>query len=211
MGNGGRKKCLFCSCALGLALAAAVIAGIALSRAGRRAPTEVVFPGEAEIRAAIDYGLEHKDDFISDFIEPWHVSLGYGRGLGSATVYTPWLNLAIFSRNAALGGVRIDERSLVSLARQESGTVRFETVLYGDGFGFTRDFRALVVAGEEEFSSLRKVSRGYDQAREYTIIARNDFHFPPRILKERGEIILRIIRPEVETPLDFPFDLDRIR
>ncbi|MCX5641998.1 MAG: hypothetical protein NTY10_01960 [Candidatus Omnitrophica bacterium] len=56
----------------------------------------------AEISAAISYGKNHKGDLLVDFEKPWTVSLGYGSGKGSATVFTPYHCLALMARTSVL-------------------------------------------------------------------------------------------------------------
>lgn len=207
--NSGRRTYLYGASILGLVLVVILAAGLALSRRTAAVPLPAELRlDQAAAREAIDYGVSGREDFLVDFLRPWHVSLGYGAGLGTATIYTPWLSLAVLARNAALADIRINEAELIALAHQESRQVRFETTLYGHAMGFSRGYRALVLAGGEEFAPLRSAIRGYEQAREYTIFAFHDFYFPPAILLTGDPALtLRVIPPGEEAePLDFVFE-----
>lgn len=201
-----RQKTIFVLAGV-LVLAAALVFGVRMYRGQERLPAlpEDFLP-PAEIEAAIRFGIENRDSFLADFLRPWTVDLGYGHILsgGQATVYTPWLTLALLSRNSERTGLRLGREELVSIVRRDYRETRVEVSFYGPDFGFDRDFRVLALDGEREIVPRRVVRRDYDQAREYTITARWDCFFGPRDLAGLPGFVIRVERPGRD-PIDFPF------
>lgn len=170
------------------------------------------FLSAAEIEEAIAYGLEKQDVFLAEFTRPWTVDHGYGHlhGGGRATVFTPYLTLALMARNAARAGFEISPEELVRLLRRDYRQLRVEIVFYGPDMHFDRDYRLILLDDEREIEPARVVRRDYDQAREYTITARWDCYFAHDELDGLEEILFRLVRPGKE-PIDFVFDSEGLR
>ena len=163
----------------------------------------------AEISSAINYGKSHKDDLLVDFEKPWTIFLGYGSGKGSAIIFTPYHCLALMARNSAGDNSAMDTEMLCRLCAEKHKDFYFETILYGGDDYFDRDYKAVILKGDREIPVLKTFHQGYDQAREYTVSSRQKVYFSAEALRGKGEIILRIVRPEKE-PVDFVFDLKKI-
>ena len=172
-------------------------------------PESEICLSDSELGTAIQYGREQGKSLLVDFQKPWTVVRGYSESGGRAVIYPPFHCLALITRNAGSEILRVDTESLRQLTAKEVCMLRFEVTLYGDKLGFDQNYTGVVVKGKQQFPSLKTVSRGYDQAREYTIASRRDYYFTPEILKGKGKITLRILRPQKE-PLDFTFDLNKM-
>ena len=180
---------------------------------GSKVPEPVGFSfSTTEIRAAVDYGKNHRDDLLVDFEKPWTVFLGYGSGKGSATIFTPYYCLALMARNWAIDNSNMDTESLCRLCAENHKDLYFEVTLYSaenNESGFDRDYKAVILQNGREIPILKAVHLGYDQAREYTIFSQQKLYFPADILREKDKITLRIVKPK-EASLDFVFDLKSI-
>lgn len=174
------------------------------------APNARLAMTDAEISAAINYGKNHKDDFMVDFQKPWTVFLGYGSGKGSATIFTPYHYLAFIARNSARENSDMDSEVLCRLCAENYKDLYFEVILYGDEDGFDRDYKTVVLKDGREIPILKIFHQGYDQAREYTVSSQQKLYFPVDILQEKDKITLRIVKPKASS-LDFVFELERVR
>ncbi|MFH0795979.1 MAG: hypothetical protein V2A65_02860 [Candidatus Omnitrophota bacterium] len=169
-------------------------------------PESEVCLSDSELSASIRYGREYQKSLLVDFQKPWAVVRGYSENGGRAIIYPPFHCLALITRNAGSEILGVDTETLRKLTAKEVCLLRFEVTLYGNELGFDRNYTGVVVKGEQQFASLKTVSRGYDQAREYTIAGRRDYYFTPEILKGKGKITLRILRPQKES-IEFTFNL----
>lgn len=163
-----------------------------------------------EISAAINYGKSRKNDLLVDFEKPWTVFLGYGHGSGSATIFTPYHCLALMARNSAGEKSDLDNETLCRLCAEAHKDAYFELTLYSMDDYFDRDYKVVILKDNREIPVLEIFHQGYDQAREYTISSRQKIYFPADAIQDKGKVILRIVRPKEEPPLDFTFDLKKV-
>ncbi len=159
-----------------------------------------------EVNDALQYGVTHKDDFLTDFQKPWTVFLGYKSGEGKAIIYTPFHTLALMARNSARENLKIDAEQLYKLSQSKTKYLWFELVLYGNEINFDRDCKITLFANQKEYTPLKSVHLGYDQAREYTISALRNEYFPLKVLEDKeGKLTLQVTLRQGQK-MEFVFD-----
>ena len=168
-----------------------------------------------EISAAINYGKNHKDDLLIDFENPWTVFLGWGsskgRSRGNATIFTQYHCLALIARNSVKNNSDMDTKNLCRLCAENYKGLYFKVTLYGDEYGFDRDYKAVVLKDGREIPILKTFHQGYDQGRDYMVSSQQKLYLPVNILSEKGKITLQILKPEEPlTKTNFVFDLKKI-
>ena len=94
-----------------------------------------------QIQEAIEYGQKNKTTDMALFSKPWTVSLGKGKG--SASLFTPYHNLAYKARKAA-----VERREFTNQNIQEAldvgSTLTFSVTVYGEEDNFAMYYTAKI-------------------------------------------------------------------
>lgn len=160
-----------------------------------------------QIQEAIVYGQKNKNLDMAAFSKPWTVSLG--KGLGSASLFTAYHNLAYKARKAA-----VERREFTSQNIQEAldigNTLTFSVTVYGDEDNFAMYYTAKiyqkddVIQPEFEFApEIADASEFWPNSPSNT--ARLVFKFPAKDIDLNTIISLVIVAPGGE---EIPFDFD---
>ena len=175
-------------------------------------PVHAVLPKltSEQIQEAIEYGQKNKNLDIAAFSKPWTVSLGKGKG--SASLFTPYHNLAYKVRKAA-----VERREFTNQNIQEAldigNTLTFSATVYGEEDNFAMYYTAKiyqkddVIQPEFEFApEIADASEFWPNSPSHT--ARLVFKFPVKDVDLNTLITFVIVAPGgEETP--FNFDLSK--
>ena len=177
-------------------------------------PVHAVLPKltSEQIQEAIEYGQKNKNLDIAAFSKPWTVSLGKGKG--SASLFTPYHNLAYKVRKAA-----VERREFTNQNIQEAldigNALTFSATVYGEEDNFAMYYTAKiyqkddVIQPEFEFApEIADASEFWPNSPSNT--ARLVFKFPMKDIDLNTIISFVIVAPGgEETP--FNFDLLKMK
>ncbi len=181
---------------------------------GKKAAEETVLPlTEDEIRQALDFGAENADLSLTEFTYDWTVSKGYAQGKGTATIITPFLRVALLSRQAALTGKKPDDYLIKAAMREDADLINFEVMLFGGSPKFGRTVQFLLKHNNEEIEPSYSFMPHYSEiARDYTQSAKGRAKFKKEGIPENAKITLSAsFKPEEEmdetSVCEFAFNL----
>ena len=177
-------------------------------------PVHAVLPKltSEQIQEAIEYGQKNKTTDLALFSKPWTVSLGKGKG--SASLFTPYHNLAYKARKAA-----VERREFTNQNIQEAldvgNTLTFSVTVYGEEDNFAMYYTAKiyqkddVIQPEFEFApEIADASEFWPDSPSNT--ARLVFKFPAKDIDLNTIISFVIVAPGGEE-LPFDFDLSKTK
>ena len=165
-----------------------------------------------QIQEAIEYGQKNKNLGLATFSRPWTVSLG--KGQGSASLFTPYHNLAYKARKAAVERREFTNQNITE-ALDIGNTLTFSVTVYGDQYDFSMRHSAKIYQKEEviqpefEFApEIADASEFWPDSPSHT--ARLVFKFPVKDIDLNTLITFVIVAPGgEETP--FYFDLSKMK
>ncbi|HHT9136960.1 MAG TPA: hypothetical protein ACFYEK_06890 [Candidatus Wunengus sp. YC60] len=165
-----------------------------------------------QIQEAIEYGQKNKTLDMAAFSKPWTVSLE--KGQGSASLFTPYHNLAYKARKIA-----VERREFTSQNIQEAldigNTLTFSVTVYGDEYDFPKHYSAKIYQKEEvvqpEFEFVPEIA----EASEFwpdspSHAARLVFKFPVKDIDLNTLVTFVIVAPGGEE-IPFNFDLPKMK
>lgn len=165
-----------------------------------------------QIQEAVEYGQKNKAMEIATFSRPWTVSLG--KGQGTASLFTPYHNLAYKARKTA-----IERRELTSQNIQEAldigNTLTFSVTVYGEEYDFPKLYSAKIYQKEEvvhpdyEFiPEIAEASEFWPETPSHA--ARLVIKFPIKNIDLNTPVAFVVVAPGgEETPFDF--DLSKMK
>ena len=165
-----------------------------------------------QIQEAIEYGQKNKNLDMAAFSRPWTVSLG--KGQGSASLFTPYHNLACKARKAAVERREFTNQNIME-ALDIGGTLTFSVTVYGEQYDFAMHYSAKiyqkddVIQPEFEFTpEIADASEFWPNSPSHT--ARLVFKFPVKDIDLNTLVTFVIVAPGgEETPFDF--DLSKMK
>jgi len=165
-----------------------------------------------QIQEAIEYGQKNKNLDMAAFSRPWTVSLG--KGQGSASLFTPYHNLAYKARKAAVERREFTNQNIME-ALDIGGTLTFSVTVYGEQYDFAMHYSAKiyqkddVIQPEFEFTpEIADASEFWPNSPSHT--ARLVFKFPVKDIDLNTLVTFVIVAPGgEETPFDF--DLSKMK
>lgn len=165
-----------------------------------------------QIQEAVDYGQKNRTMDMAAFSRPWIVSLG--KGIGSATVFTPFHNLAYRARKMAVERREVTGADIQQVL--EGGDVlSFSTTVYGEEYDFAMHHTAqlnqkdaIIQPDFEYVPEIAEASEFWPNSPAHE--ARLVFKFPAKDIDFNALATLVIIIPGGEE-LSFPFDLSKIK
>lgn len=190
--------------------------------AGCSKKEKLVIPlSEKEIEEAIKYGEENSNLTFTEFVEKWTIDYGYEQGKGKATLITPFLRVALLSKNAAEKNQKIDMK-LVNLALKDmADKIVFKVTLYGDYPTFGRTAKFYIEFNNKKIYPISSFMTPYSQfARDYTHISEGEVKFPNKDIPKDAKIKLVVnYKPYEDTDkvpgkvatCTFEFDLSNYR
>lgn len=165
-----------------------------------------------QIQEAIEYGQKNKDMDIAAFSRPWTISLDKGKG--SATLFTPFHNVAYKARKAAIERREFTNNDLRQ-ALEIGDTFTFSVTVYGDDYNFSKYYSAKlyykddVIQPEFEFvPELADASEFWPDSPCHS--ARLVFKFPTKDVDLNALITLAVVAPGGEETL-FDFNLSKMK
>ena len=185
---------------------------------GRKTEEGTVSPlTDEEIRQASDFGAENAELSLTEFTYDWTVDLGYGQGKGNATIITPFLRVALLSRQAALTGKKPDEYLIKAAMKEDAGSMNFEVLLFGGSPKFGRTVQFLLKYNDVELKPSYFFMPPYSEiARDYTQTAKGRVKFKKEGIPADAEVVLAAsFKTEEEIDevslCEFRFDLKKYR
>lgn len=165
-----------------------------------------------QIQEAIDYGQKNKTMDMAAFSRPWIVSLG--KGIGSATLFTPFHNLAYKARKMA-----VERREVTGADIQQAlaggDVLSFSATVYGEEYDFAMHHTAqlnqkdaIIQPDFEYVPEIAEASEFWPDSPAHE--ARLVFKFPAKDIDFNSLATLVIIVPGGEE-ISFPFDLSKIQ
>ena len=160
-----------------------------------------------QIQEAIEYGQKNKTTDMALFSKPWTVSLGKGKG--SASLFTPYHNLAYKARKAA-----VERREFTNQNIQEAldvgSTLTFSVTVYGEEDNFAMYYTAKIYQKDDVIQPEFEFAPEIADASEFwpdppSNTARLVFKFPAKDIDLNTIISLVIVVPGGE---EIPFDFD---
>ena len=169
-------------------------------------------PTPEQIQEAIEYGQKNKNLDIAAFSKPWTISLG--KGQGSASLFTPYHNLAYKARKAAVERREFTNQNIME-ALDIGKILTFSVTVYGDQYDFAMRHSAKIYQKEEaiqpefEFTpEIADASEFWPNSPSHT--ARLVFKFPVKDIDLNALVTFVIVAPGgEETP--FNFDLSKMK
>ena len=165
-----------------------------------------------QVDEAIEYGQKNKNLEIAVFTKPWTVFLG--KGIGSATLFTAYHNVAYKARKCAVERREVTMQNVLD-AIGLGDTVSFTATVYGEAYDFAMRYTAKLYQKEEviqpEFEFVPEIadaSEFWPDSPCHT--ARLVFKFPVKEINMEAPVTLAIVAPGgIETLFDF--DLAKIK
>jgi hypothetical protein len=165
-----------------------------------------------QIQEAIEYGQKNKNIDIAAFSRPWTISLDKGKG--SATLFTPFHNVAYKARKAAVERKEFTNKD-IQRALEIGDTFTFSVTVYGDDYNFSKYYSAKlyykddVIQPEFEFiPDLADASEFWPDSPCHS--ARLVFKFPTKDVDLNALITLAVVAPGGEETL-FDFNLAKMK
>lgn len=166
-----------------------------------------------QVQEAIEYGQKNKNISIAAFSRPWTISQDK-KEKGSATLFTPFHNVAYKARKAA-----VERREFTGMDIQQAleigDTFTFSVTVYGEDYNFSKYYSAQlyykedVIQPEFEFvPELADASEFWPDSPCHS--ARLVFKFPTKGIDLKALITLTVIAPGGEETL-FDFDLSKMK
>ncbi|MDR4506936.1 MAG: hypothetical protein MRJ65_01645 [Candidatus Brocadiaceae bacterium] len=165
-----------------------------------------------QIQYAIEYGKKSKGEGVAKFYQSWTVSLG--RGKGSASLFTPFINIAHKARKCAVERREMSEFD-IQQALGYDNTLAFSVTVYGDTFNFAIYHTAKLLQKNTYILPVFEFKPDIADASEFwpespSEMARLVFKFPADDIDPNELATLIVIAPGGEET-SFPFDLEKIK
>ncbi len=165
-----------------------------------------------QIQEAIDYGQKNKNMDMVAFSRPWIVLLGKEKG--SATLFTPFHNLAYKARKMAVERREITGAD-IQQALEVGDVLSFTTTVYGEEYDFAMHHTAQLnqkdTIIQPDFEYAPEIADASEFWPDYPAhVARLVFKFPVKDIDLNCLATLVIIVPGGEE-ISFPFDLSKIK
>lgn len=165
-----------------------------------------------QIAEAVEYGQKNKSIEISLFSKPWTICKE--KGIGSATLFTPFHNIAYKARKFAIEHRDFSQKDIVQ-AVEIGDTFVFSVTVYGDEYDFCTRYTAKlyykddVIQPEFEFiPDIAEASEFWPEPPSHA--ARLVFKFPTKDVDLNELVTLAVVAPGGEETL-FDFDLSKMK
>ncbi|MCB7128725.1 MAG: hypothetical protein NOU37_01545 [Candidatus Brocadiales bacterium] len=168
---------------------------------------------EKDIKDALEYGNSRRELSHPEVLEVWRVNLGYG--VGSATVITPFGNLAILSKEMSRRSREPSEGEIKKTLSENRGKLVFGCSIYGDDAEFADEYKAVLMykdkklePSEKEVPASAEYTRSFPDSPRYWALCFYKFDIPD--LDPKAKVTL-ILKNGDGKKLSFPFNLAKLR
>lgn len=165
-----------------------------------------------QIAEAVEYGRQNKSIELSSFSKPWTVCKE--KGMGSATLFTPFHNIAYKARKFAIERKEFTQQDIMQ-AVEIGDTFTFSVTVYGDEYDFCARYTAKlyykddVIQPEFEFiPDIAEASEFWPDPPSHA--ARLVFKFPTEGIDLNELVTLAVVAPGGEEIL-FDFNLSKMK
>lgn len=165
-----------------------------------------------QIQEAIEYGQKNKATDMSVFSRPWIVSLEKGKG--SATLFTPFHNIAYKARKSAVERREFTNKDILQ-ALEIGDALNFSVTVYGDEYDFAMHYSAqlyqkdAIIQPDFEFMpEIAEASEFWPDSPSH--VARLVFKFPVKDIDLNTLVTLVVVAPGGEET-SFAFDLSKMK
>ncbi|OQY98206.1 MAG: hypothetical protein B6D35_12825 [Candidatus Brocadia sp. UTAMX2] len=165
-----------------------------------------------QIAEAVEYGQKNKRIEISLFSKPWTICKE--KGLGTATLFTPFHNIAYKARKFAVEQREFTQKNIMQAA-EIGDAFTFSVTVYGDEYDFCVHYTAKlyykddVIQPEFEFTpDIAEASEFWPDSPSHS--ARLVFKFPTKDIDLNGVVTLAVVAPGGEETV-FDFDLSKMK
>jgi len=146
---------------------------------------------EEEIKESVEYGVKNASLSFTEFTAGWTVNLGYGKGKGSATLITPFLRIALLSKQLFPSGEKLDAHMIDKVAKEDIEFLNFEVMLYGESTEFARTAKFLLRYDSKQVHPSYFFMPPYSEiARDYTQRAKGRVKFKKEGIPEDAVVTL---------------------
>ena len=165
-----------------------------------------------QIQEAIEYGQKNKNLDIAAFSRPWTIALG--KGQGSATLFTPYHNLAYKARKAAVERREFTNKDIIE-ALGIGDTLTFSVTVYGEQYDFAMHHSAKIYQKEDVIQPEFEFTPEIAEASEFwpdspSHSARLVFKFPVKNIDLNTLVTFVIVEPGGDE-IPFDFELSKIK
>ncbi|MCM8771669.1 MAG: hypothetical protein NC922_01125 [Candidatus Omnitrophica bacterium] len=169
-----------------------------------------------EIEEAINYGRTKANLTFTEFTEKWTIDYGYEQGKGKVTLITPFLRIALLSKNATEKRQKIDMKVINLALKDIADKIVFKVTLYGDYPTFGRTAKFYLEYNNKKIQPLSAFMSPYSQfARDYTHISEGEVKFSNQGIPKTAKVKLFVVfipyEKEKETTCSFEFDLSKYK
>lgn len=177
-------------------------------------PTEAVFLelSTEQIEEAAEYGKKNKNMEIALFSKPWTVCKE--KGMGSATLFTPFHNIAYKARKFAVERKEFTQKDILN-AVEIGNSMAFSVTVYGDEYDFCVHYTAKLYYKDEVIQPEFEFAPDIAEASEFwpdppSHAARLVFKFPTTGIDSNALVSLAIVAPGGEENV-FDFNLSKMK
>ncbi|HOK57033.1 MAG TPA: hypothetical protein PKV21_06635 [bacterium] len=169
-----------------------------------------------QIEEAINYGKENVSLTFTEFTEKWTVGYEYEYGKGRATLITPFLRVALLSKNATEKHQKV-EMNIINMALKDiSDKLYFRVSLFGNYATFGRTVKFYLEYDGKKIQPLSYYMSPYSQfTRDYYHISEGEVKFSNKEIPKDAKIkLVAVFKPyenEKEKSCSFEFDLSKYK
>ena len=169
-----------------------------------------------EIEQAIKYGKENANLTFSEFVKDWSIDRGYEFTGGKAVLITPFLRVALLSKNAEERNQKVDMKVINMVLKDISDKICFKVTLYGDYATFGRTAKFYLEYNGKKIQPISSFMAPYSQfARDYTHISEGEVKFSKKEIPEKTKVNLVVtfkpVEEDKEITTSFEFDLKKYK
>lgn len=165
-----------------------------------------------QIEEAAEYGKKNKNIEMSMFAKPWTVRKE--KGMGSATLFTPFHNVAYKVRKFAVERRDFTKKDILN-AVEIGDAFTFSVTVYGEEYDFCTHYTAKLYYKDEVVQPEYEFIPDIAEASEFwpdppSHAARMVFKFPTKDIDSNALISLAVVAPGGEENV-FDFDLSKMK
>ncbi|MGB9693681.1 MAG: hypothetical protein ACPLYF_02445 [Fervidobacterium sp.] len=172
---------------------------------------------EQGIEEAIEYGIKNAGLSTTEFVSDWTVNLGYGEGKGTATIVTPFLKVALLSKQAEMAGQKVNRTLIEKVLKEEADKLTFDILLFGGYPQFGRSVQCSLKYNNKIVHPLYQFVPPYgEMGRDYTQTAKGTVKFQKEDIAPTAKVVLSCSFNTTEEgkekyTCEFEFDLSKYR
>ncbi|MCM8767822.1 MAG: hypothetical protein NC921_03440 [Candidatus Omnitrophica bacterium] len=171
---------------------------------------------QEEINEAMNYGKENASLTFTEFTEKWSVGYEYEYGKGRATLITPFLRIALISKNAAEKNQKVSMKILNMAIKDFSDKIHFRVSLFGNYPTFGRTAKFYLEYNNKKIQPISFYMSPFSQfTRDYYHISEGEVKFSNKGIPKDAKIkLIAVFKPyenEEEKECVFEFDLSKYK